>query len=256
AKEKLFDNLLSSSVLISFIGALFEFYILDSIIGLLIALFIIKGGLSIFLNSTKTLLDAVIDFENKKELYELIESYPRVNAIEHFEIRSYGKYLFLEADISLNQDIPLSKIEKLKRKLTENIKSKFPNIFKVIIITQARPVKKIKIAMPVSENNGLKSEIASHFGEAPYFAFLELQEGEISKLEIQSNKYAKLEKRKGIKISDWLCSEKIDKLYLRKELQRGPLVIFENSLIEVNITDLNTLEEIYEKEKEKLKETP
>lgn len=250
--EKLFDNLISSSVLLGFIGAFFNLYILDSIIGLLIALFIIKGGLDIFVNSTKTLLDAVIDFENKKELYELIESFPRVNAIEHFEVRSYGKYLFLEADISLNQDLPLSKIEKLKRKLTEDIKSKFPKIFKVIIITQVQPMEKVKIAVPVSQNNGLKSEIAPHFGEAPYFAFLELQEKDLSKLEIQSNKHANLEKRKGIEISDWLCSEKIDTLYLKKELQRGPLVIFENSLIEVKIMELNTLEEVFEQEKEDL----
>ena len=63
ASEKLYDNFISLSVLVGFIGISFNLYLLDSIIGLFIALFIIKGGYDIFLNSTKTLLDAVIDFD-------------------------------------------------------------------------------------------------------------------------------------------------------------------------------------------------
>ncbi len=252
-REKLFDNLISSSVLIGFIGALFNIYYLDSIIGLIIGGFIIKGGYDIFINSTKTLLDAVIDFENKKELYEMIEGFPRVNTMEHFEIRSYGKYLFLEVDITLNQDLPLSKIEKLKRKISDDIRKKFPIIFKVVILTHAQSIRKVKIASPVSQNNSLNSEIASHFGDAPYFAFMEIENTGLSKIEIISNKYVHLEKQKGIQISDWLCSEKIDKLYLKKELQRGPLVIFENSLIEVVITNAETLKEILEMERDLLK---
>ena len=67
ASEKLFDNFISLSVLISFIGALFNFFLLDSLLGLIIALFIIKGGYDIFISSTRTLLDAVIDFNTPAE---------------------------------------------------------------------------------------------------------------------------------------------------------------------------------------------
>ena len=78
ANEKLYDNLISASVLIGFIGALYNIFILDAIIGLIIALFIIKGGYDIFLSSTKTLLDAVIDFENRTELHKIINSIPNI----------------------------------------------------------------------------------------------------------------------------------------------------------------------------------
>jgi cation diffusion facilitator family transporter len=48
AKEKLMDNFISLTVLFGFIGAYFNIYILDSIFGLIIAVFIIKGGYDIF----------------------------------------------------------------------------------------------------------------------------------------------------------------------------------------------------------------
>ncbi|MFX1260159.1 MAG: hypothetical protein ACFFAN_20100 [Promethearchaeota archaeon] len=41
-----------------------------------------------------------------------------------------------------------------------------------------------------------------------------------------------------------MTSEKIDKLYLKKELKKGPMLIFEKSLVKVIITDLNILKDI------------
>ncbi len=253
ASEKLFDNFISLSVLISFIGALFNFFLLDSLLGLIIALFIIKGGYDIFISSTRTLLDAVIDFNNRTELYKLIEEFPKIKKVENLEIRSYGRYLFLEINVSLNKDMPLSQIELLKNKLSRTIKNGYPEIFKIIIITQTQEKTTIKIAVPVESNEGLNSKIFEHFGESPYFALILIQEENLLKLELLPNKFAQEEKRKGILISDWLSSEKIDKIYIKKELKKGPYLIFENSFIEMVITDIEDLNGIIRKERELFK---
>ncbi len=136
AREKLFDCLISSSVLISFIGALWNLNLLDSLIGLIIAIFIFKGGYDIFLISTKTLLDAVINFDKRTELIKTIEEYPRVKSLKNVQVRSYGKYIFMQADIILNKDMTLSQIRVLKDTLSNKIKVKFPEIFKVITSAQ------------------------------------------------------------------------------------------------------------------------
>ncbi|MHA1488186.1 MAG: cation diffusion facilitator family transporter [Promethearchaeota archaeon] len=253
ASEKLFDNFISLSVLISFISAYFNFFLLDSILGFIIALFIIKGGYDIFISSTKTLLDAVIDFNNRTELYKLIEEFPKIKKIENLEIRSYGRYLFLEINVSLNKDMPLSQIELLKNKLSSTIKNGYPEIFKIIIISQTQEKSTIKIAVPVESNEGLNSKIFEYFGESPYFALIVIQEENLLKLELLPNKFAQEEKRKGILISDWLSSEKIDKIYIKQELKKGPYLIFENSLIEMVITDIEDLNGIIRKERELFK---
>ena len=244
AQEKMFDIFISLSVLIGFIAVLLGIHILDSIIGLIIAIFIIKGGYEIFLTSTKTLLDAVIDFDNRTELYNLIENTPKVKEIETMEIRSYGRYIFLELEICLSKNFPLSQINNLKNKLRSDIKKKFPSIFKIIIIVKSQKKEITIIAIPLENNRGLDSNLSNHFGESPYFGIVEFQEGTLLKFEIFVNKFAHEEKRKGILVSDWLISKKIDKIYLKDPLKKGPSLIFNNNFVDVELSNFNFLYEI------------
>jgi len=253
ASEKFYDNLISSSVIIGFIGALFGVNFLDSIISLIIALLIIKGGYDIFLTSTKTLLDAVIDFDQRNELYNAIKTFPNVKEIENLEIRSYGRYIFLEAVVILNKELHLHQIQSLKNAMLGKIQAEFPQIFKIIIISQTLPKEVLKIAVPLANNEGLSSKIFEHFGEAPFFAILEMQEEnnflELKNYNVLINKFANEEKRKGILVSEWLLLEKIDKLYLKNELNKGPHLLLEKGFVQTILTELNSLKEILEQEK-------
>ena len=244
ANEKFYDTFISISVLIGFLGALFNFYILDSIIGLFIALFIIKGGYDIFISSTKTLLDIVIDFDDRTELHNLILNTPKIKEIDNLEIRSYGRYIFLELEIILSKSFPLSQINSLKNKLRNDIMKNFPLIFKIIIIVHSEEKSITKVAVPLESNQGLNSKIADHFGESPYFGLLEFQEENFLKFEININKFAKEQKRKGLLVSEWLISKKIDKIYLKQVLKKGPSLVFNNAFVEIEITDLEDLNEL------------
>ena len=248
ASEKLYDNFISASVIIGFIGAIFNIALLDSIIAVIIAIFILKGGYDIFITSTKTLLDAVIDFDNRTELYNLIQHHPKVDSLEKLEIRAYGKYVMAEITIRLNKNLHLNQILMLKKNLSQEIISKFPQIFRILIFIQTPQINLIKLAVPLENNNDLDSKISDHFGESSFFAIVDIKVDENTKsLEgytIITNKYKDVEKRKGILISDWLVSMKIDKIYLKKELKTGPKLIFENSLVLTEITSFQSLNQI------------
>ncbi len=253
ASEKFYDNLISSSVIIGFIGALFGVNFLDSIISLIIALLIIKGGYDIFLTSTKILLDAIIDFDQRNELYNMIKNFPNVKEIENLEIRSYGRYIFLEVVVILNKELHLHQIQLLKNSMSDKIQADFPQIFRIIIISQTLPKEVIKIAVPLVNNEGLSSIISEHFGETPFFAILEMQEEnnilELMNYNILTNKFADEEKRKGILISEWLLLEKIDKLYLKNELKKGPHLLLEKSFVQMIVTELSSIKDILEQER-------
>ena len=254
ASEKLYDNFISASVIIGFIGAIFNIALLDSIIAVIIAIFILKGGYDIFITSTKTLLDAVIDFDNRTELYNLIQHHPKVDSIEKLEIRAYGKYVMAEITIRLNKNLHLNQILMLKKTLSQEIISKFPQIFRILIFIQTPQINLIKLAVPLENNNDLDSKISDHFGESSFFAIVDIRVDENTKsLEgytIITNKYKDVEKRKGILISDWLVSMKIDKIYLKKELKTGPKLIFENSIVYTEITSFEYLKQIISSEVE------
>ena len=244
AKEKFYDSFISLTVLIGFIGAFFQAYLLDSVFALLITGFMIKGGYDIFISSTKTLLDAVIDFDKRNELYNLIEGVPQIKNVISLEIRGYGKYIFLEIELILKREMPLFQIKELKNKLTTKIQEQFPNIFRVLIIAQHQEKAQLKVAVPLLNNDGINSKISDHFGESPYFAFLFFEEKTLTKFEVLPNKFKDVEKRKGILISNWLSSEKIDTLYIKKDLKEGPKLVFQNSLIEVSLTDYEIINQV------------
>lgn len=248
AKEKRYDLFISLSVIIGFIGVLFNLYILDSIISLLIALFIIKGGFNLCLKSTKVLLDAVIDFDNRVELYNLIRKIPKIKEIENLELRAYGRYIFLELELNLDKNFPLSKIEILKKKVRDEIKTKFPIIFKILIIVNSEEKSVLKIAVPLENNQGVDSIIAKDFGKSPYFGLLEFKDGDMLKFEIVVNMLANEIKRKDLLISEWLVSYKIDKLYVKKILNKGSSLIFSNNFVDVKQINLNFLKEIIKNE--------
>jgi len=244
ANEKMSDIFISLSVLIGFIGIMFNFNLLDSIFGLIIVIFIIKAGYDIFIVSIRTLLDAVIDFENRSELYKMIENAPKIKKIKKLDVRAYGRFIFLELELILNKNFPLSQINSLKNKLRMEITQKFPLILKIIIIIDNAEKNETKIAVPLRDSQGLNSKVSDHFGESPFFGFLEFQEGNFLKLEIVKNEFINQEKRKGILISDWLSAQKVDKIYVKNELKKGPTLIFENNFVEIRIIDLETLNNV------------
>ncbi|MHA1193991.1 MAG: NifB/NifX family molybdenum-iron cluster-binding protein, partial [Promethearchaeota archaeon] len=138
----------------------------------------------------------------------------------------------------------------LKNKLRTDIKLKFPLILKIIIIIDNAEKNETKIAVPLEDSRGLNSKISDHFGESPFFGFVEFQEGNFSKLEIVKNDFIHHEKRKGILISDWLSSQKVDKVYVKKELKKGPSLILDNNFVEMIIVDFERLDNILNVEKD------
>ena len=238
ATEKLYDNFISSSVIIGFISAIFGINLVDSIISLVIVVLLIKGGYDIFLTSTKTLLDAVIDFDKRNELHDIIKDFPTVKEIKNLEIRSYGQYIFLEIVIELIKELNLQQIELLENAISAKVKAEFPRIFKIIIIPKTQPKEIKKVATPLIDDIGLDSTISDHFGESLFFSIMKIKEEnnkfKLIENQIYENPFIHEEKRKGILISEWLLKEKIDKLYLKKDLNKGPKLILENGYHEIS----------------------
>ncbi len=45
-------------------------------------------------------------------------------------------------------------------------------------------VRKMRIALPCSNNNGLESEISMHFGRSPYYTFVDVEGNEIKSFKV------------------------------------------------------------------------
>jgi predicted Fe-Mo cluster-binding NifX family protein len=78
----------------------------------------------------------------------------------------------------------------------------------------------------------LNSSVNLHFGSAPYFAFIEVEEGQISGFHVKENEGAKLSHKKGIQAAHLLVEEKVD-VVLAGSLGEGPFYVLGDNLIQI-----------------------
>ncbi|MHA1130705.1 MAG: cation diffusion facilitator family transporter [Candidatus Helarchaeota archaeon] len=241
-KDSKIDILSTSLVFVALGGYYFGVSILEPIIGIVLAILIFKVGLEIFIHSSKVLLDAVINYEKLDAIRQIIKAKPRVLAIKTLRARSAGRYYFIYAEVSTSLKL-IKKVIALKNELETAIKKQFPELYEVTIHLEPEKKEIIRIAIPLSENNGLSSEIATHFGSAPYFAFSDYKGKELINLTFQKNPFLAAEKQKGILVGDWLAENSVDKLIARDPLKGGAKLSLEKHLIDVELTSLKILNE-------------
>jgi predicted Fe-Mo cluster-binding NifX family protein len=74
-------------------------------------------------------------------------------------------------------------------------------------------------------------------------------DGAIEKREVIANPHHQEEKAKGIKVAEWLVSQKVDRLFIKESLQgKGPEYVFASSGIEMCSRQYDTLDMALEQE--------
>jgi predicted Fe-Mo cluster-binding NifX family protein len=71
-----------------------------------------------------------------------------------------------------------------------------------------------------------------HFGSAPYFAFIDIEEGQIVSYYAKINESAKLSHKKGLQAAHLLVGENVD-VVLAASLGEGPFHVLGDSIIQI-----------------------
>ncbi|MGC9444682.1 MAG: cation diffusion facilitator family transporter [Candidatus Methanospirareceae archaeon] len=201
------DALSSIAVLLGLVGYYFGFSSLDSIAGIAVSVLIFRAGYEIFKDSVKVLLDASIEYEALNRIREIVTSNCCIRKINSLKARSSGKFIFIELAVETNYS-DLERAHHLSEQIETQIKSAVKNVDRVLIHMEPEVKEFIRYAVPCTDNNGLRSTVSAHFGEAEYFCLFDLRAAgnELTKLEFLKNPYRTLEKRKGLKAAELLVS--------------------------------------------------
>jgi predicted Fe-Mo cluster-binding NifX family protein len=100
------------------------------------------------------------------------------------------------------------------------------------------------VAVPIQTD---RVNISEHFGDAPifYVATIREKDGMMLSEAYESNPFAKEEKGKGIKVSEWLLNKGVDTVYTPKGFEgRGPGYVFSDAAVDVVLTNNQNLLEI------------
>ena len=189
-------------ILVGLIGGALGVSWADRLAAVLVALFILKMGGHILIDALKVLLDAGLEPETATRIADLIRAFPEVVEIKRLTGRRSGRFRFVEAEIVLDVTT-LEEAHELVTMIEEEIYDHFPDIDRVIIHFEPPRVEEYVLAVPVEEN-----EISPHFGCARAFLLLTIdcrgEKGRVLEETLVENPFFREEKRKGVKVAEWL----------------------------------------------------
>ncbi|MBC2703317.1 cation diffusion facilitator family transporter [Desulfobacula sp.] len=179
AKEAFFDIFTSLFVLVGIVCVYAQIPYVEGAIIILIAALILKLGIETVWKSIMILMDADMDTDLKLSIEEKLNRIHGVKGVTGVKIRRSGPFKIVNCIIKTIPSLILHKSHELADIAENMLLTEYENIESVFI--HVEPEKEIVeiAAIPVQDKNGLESKLHPHFGKAPYFIILNLDNGRI-----------------------------------------------------------------------------
>jgi cation diffusion facilitator family transporter len=204
----------------------------EALIGFVIGAYVLARGLLFGKDAALVLMDVSPSPQRVKEMKEIAESVHGVRGTHDIRLRKSGPVFFGEMHVELQEGLSLERAHVISEEVETRIKERFKDLELVTVHVGLAHRKKTRIAIPIVEDKGLESLAALHFGSAPYFALIEVEEGQISSFHVKENEGAKLSHKKGIQAAHLLVEEKVD-VVLAGSLGEGPFHVLGDNLTQI-----------------------
>ncbi len=133
SKEHLIDCVITTINLISCILAKYNIYALDGYIGIMVAIWIIYTSIKIFKESYDVLMDKCISNDTKQKVLEIIDKYPEVKRVNHFNSTPIGYRYQISFTIFVDGNLKTYESHDIADKLEREITESFDDIYLTVI---------------------------------------------------------------------------------------------------------------------------
>lgn len=128
------DVIISTGVLI---GLVFTFVlklpILDTIMGLIISLFILRSSIKIFMDSSVELMDGVKDMNIYDTIFTAVQKVPGAGHPHRVRSRMIGNLYIITLDIEVDPDITVMQGHEIAEDVENSIKDSVKNVYDIIV---------------------------------------------------------------------------------------------------------------------------
>lgn len=126
------DILVTASVLVGVIAAVFKVYWLDGIVAICIATRIFYVAVDFFVQSYTVLIDKSMDDSEIKEIEDVIKCYENIDHIDKITSKSTGKSFIVIVKVSVDGNMTVNESHKIAGKLKSDI-MKLKNVYDVVV---------------------------------------------------------------------------------------------------------------------------
>jgi cation diffusion facilitator family transporter len=247
ASESFLDIFVSFVVLVGILLAYAKIPYIEGSIIIFISLLILKLGIKNIWTSLLVLMDANLDPEIQSEIEEKINNIYGVKGVSDVMIRQSGPFKMVECKIETSPSLPLYKAHELANKAEDYIVKNYKHIESVFIHVEPSREKVISAIVPVKDINGLDSKIHGHFGRAPYFVVLRLNDRKIEIEDFYFNEFLGEKKHIGVKVIKAIIKYKLNVLFTSK-IGEISFYMLKDSFVDIYKAEENfTIREIVEK---------
>lgn len=216
ANESFLDICTSVVVLIGIVLTYAQFPYIEGSIIILISLLILKLGLENIWTSLLVLMDANLDPQLQFEIEERINGIYGVKGVGEVKIRRAGPFNMVECKVETSPTLPLYRAHELADKAENFILRNYEHIESVFIHLEPAKEKAVSAIIPVREIKGLDSKVYGHFGRAPYYIILKLDDKNIIIEDFYYNEFLNEKKHIGLKVIKAVIKHKLDLLFTYK----------------------------------------
>ena len=235
-----------SSLIVFFgiLGAYIGYPIFQGLAGLAVALLIIYIGLKFGKEAVLVLLDANLDPMIVENIKSIAKTFEVVEGVHDIKVRRSGPYIFAELHLETDNKLSIQKADEISKNLENKILYEINDLDYLTIKIEPKKIKIKRVAVPVNKNDGLKSDVSEHFGKAPYFLIVDLDNGEIKNFKFKINPATTYERKRGLKTAEFLRNENVDILIFNGKINEGPSHALSDESINIVCPDEKNLKDM------------
>ena len=133
AKDHRNDCIITSLNLLACILSLNGIYIVDGIVGIIIAFWIMYTSIQVFIKSYDVLMDKSLDDETTKKVYEIIKRNKEIKKVIHFNSTPIGYRYQISFTIYVDGNLTTFESHDIADKLEKEIIKEMPEIYLAVI---------------------------------------------------------------------------------------------------------------------------
>ncbi len=220
--------------IIVFVGVLFSslgYPVAEALTGLVIGADVVKVGAESVRDAVYSFLDVSLSPDQIEEIRQIAQSMPGVKGVHAIRFRRSGPVIFGEMHIEMPKGTPLEIAHDASKEIEETIKKCFKDVESINIHPGTPHAETIKIGIPIQSDEGLGSKVSPNFGDAPLFAFVEVERGQILKMYSKPNDSAK-PGGQAEAAARLLLDEKVDTIIV-ESLEEGKFCLLRDNLMQV-----------------------
>jgi cation diffusion facilitator family transporter len=227
------DILASIAVIFGLIFAFFGLPWVESIVGFIIGLFILRSSFLLAHESVLILMDAGQDPERIKAIEQIALPILGVLGVHAIKLRRAGPICFGEMHLEVAGKTTVLQSHLLAEEISSRVKEAYPDVLSFLVHVEPVLPTTFRVAFPVDQQVATpNSNPSTHFGSTPYFIVMDIDQRKIALWEVIPNPAAKDSRQRGKNTAHLLIDAKVEIVFAEK-MGETPLSILRNHLIHV-----------------------